>query len=118
MIVPEWEGLLPEIEVILPEAEAMLPEAEGFVQTLPGIGPDTVNVLGNTLPRLAPNLRDLALQARYIDNLNDFLTNNPKGAFFLRWANASSDWRFSLRSTESTDALRWISLWADSLFGL
>jgi RHS repeat-associated protein len=124
MMVPEWEALLPEIEVIAPEAEAMLPEVEGLAQTFPGIGsvgPDTVNLLGNTLRQLAPsapNLRDMALQARSFQRLTDFLANNPKGAFFLRWANASSDWRFGLGSTESTEALRWISLWADSLFGL
>jgi RHS repeat-associated protein len=119
MMVPEWEALAPE-------AEAMLSEIEGLAQTFPGIGsvgPDTVNILANTVPRVIVPLRDMALQARMADRLADIaestaelLAASPRMKFLWDWAQASSAWRDTLGLKGSADALYWIAMWRDSLF--
>jgi len=79
--------------------------------TLPGLGPDTINVFANTMP----SLLQVGLRARRAEAWTASLS--PSNKFWQDWVDASRRWRdLDLTQEQAREAMMWISRWAESLF--
>ena len=118
-VVPELPAALPQFEQAADEAVTCVQSLASRAPTIPGIGSDTIQELGDTMPslaRVAPNLRDLAIAARRIQAWDESLAD-PAAEFWQTWMDASRNWRdYGLTQQEAREVVRWISRWTDYLF--
>ncbi len=95
------------------------PEPINRLQTIPGIGPDTITGLErtvNSVARVAPPLRDMALLARRLRAYEESFAD-PANRFWQTWMDASRDWRENvLTQDQAREVVMWISRWTDYLF--